>query len=419
MKNYPHLNSVGLWPVDAYGRKYLYAPIAGMIAESGTSEIDNFELRMSSGEMPDELRPLVASCNNAGILDPEQTPELTILINQRCNFACKYCYSANGRSNSELNIELFRVLSDWFVRNERLEASGAKKLKVTFSGGGDPTLSMDKVRRLVEMMRIIAESKNIPIAFGMVCNGSRIQTEDISFLRDSIEDIVISFDVIPEVHNAQRSHYHIVAETMRKLTDSGVKYGLRSTITPLNVERMEEMIETLHQDFPQCRSIAAEVVFDPNMWNNETELLNFHDRFVDSFYKARQLADRYDISLGNTIEISSDGLKARACEGKVVVTPDGKLTACSRVATPGDHKYNDFLFGEVTTDGVIYDKAKYNEIMSVNADRFEECGGCFARYHCGGGCMLARLSYSSAQMKLHCDLTRKMLKHSIFYELDR
>jgi radical SAM protein with 4Fe4S-binding SPASM domain len=253
----------------------------------------------------------------------------------------------------------------------------------------------------------------------MVCNGSRIQTEDISFIRDNIEDIVISFDVIPEVHNAQRSHYHIVAETMRKLTDNGVKYGLRSTITPLNVERMEEMIETLHRDFPQCRSIATEVVFEPRMWNNKTELLDFYDRFVDNFFKARQLADRYDIALGNTIEMSSDGLKTRACEGKVVVTPDGKITACSRVATPGDYKYNDFLFGEVTTDGVAYDKVKYDEIMSVNADRFEECDGCFARYHCGGGCMLVRLSYSPAQMKLHCGLTRKILKHMIFYELDR
>jgi radical SAM protein with 4Fe4S-binding SPASM domain len=419
VKNFPHLNATGLWPVEAYGRKYLYAPLVGMIVEAEISEIDNFELSMSSGEMPDELRPLVTNYNNTGILSPEQTSELTILINQRCNFACKYCYSANGRSSSELNIELFPVLSDWFVRNERLDASGAKQLNVTFSGGGDPTLSMDKVRRLVEMMSVTAESKNIPITFSMVCNGSRIQTEDISFIRDNIENIVISFDVIPEVHNAQRSHYHIVAETMRKLSDNGVKYGLRSTITPLNVGRMEEMIETLHKDFPQCRSIATEVVFDSKMWNTETELLDFYDRFFDSFFKAQQLADRYDISLGNTIEISSDGLKTRACEGKVVVTPDGKLTACSRVATPGDHKYNDFLFGEVTTDGVTYDKVRYDEIMSVNADRFKECDGCFARYHCGGGCMLLRLSYSPAQMKLHCNLTRKILKHKIFYELDR
>ncbi len=419
MKEFPHLNSVGLWPVDAYGRKYLYAPLAGVIADARTSEIDNFELQLSLGDIPHELSPLVVNCNNTKILSPEQTPELTILINQRCNFACKYCYSANGRSKAELNIKLFPILSEWFVKNERLETSGAKKLNVIFSGGGDPTLSMDKVRRLVEMMSTTAESKNIPITFGMVCNGSRIQNEDISFLRDNIENIVISFDVIPEIHNEQRSHYHIVAETMRKLTDNGVEYGLRSTVTPLNVERFEEMIETLHQDFPQCKSIAAEVVFDPNMWNNVSELSDFHQRFVDGFFKARRLAERYKISLGNTIEMSSEGLKARACEGKVVVTPEGKLTACSRVATPGDYIYNDFLFGEVTTDGVTYDKVKYNDIMSVNADRFEECHGCFARYHCGGGCMLVRLSYNSAQMKLHCDLTRKILMHSIFYELDR
>lgn len=413
------MNSIGIWPVDAFGRRFLYAPLAGIIAETDDSETDDLELRISSGEMPDELRHFIVSPGNTAISGPEETSELTILINQRCNFACRYCYSANGRNNAELHESLFPVLVDWFVRKERLEASGADKLNVTFSGGGDPTLSLGKVRTIVEMMRARSESLNIPITFGMVCNGSMIHSEDISFLRDSIDDVVISFDVIPEIHDLQRSHYHIVAETMRRLTDNGIKYGLRSTITPLNVERMDEMVETLHRDFPQCRSIAAEVVFDPEMWNNETELSDFHDRFVDNFFKARQLADSYGISLGNTIEMSSDGLKARACEGKVVVTPDGKLTACSRAATSGDHNYDDLLFGDVTEDGVKYDSARYDEIMSVRANRFKECDGCFARYHCGGGCMLARLSYSPAQMALHCDLTRKILKYKIFYELDR
>lgn len=419
MKNHPFLNRAGIWQIDAFGRIFLYAPLAGIIAEADNTETDDLELRMSSGEIPDDLRPLIVRLPDSGIPGPEETSELTILINQRCNFSCRYCYSANGRSNAELREDLFPVLVDWFVRKERLEASGAEKLDVTFSGGGDPTLSMAKMRRLVEMMRARAESLNIPVAFGMVCNGSKIQDEDISFLRDNIDNIVISFDVIPEVHDLQRSHYQIVAETMRRLTDNGIKYGLRSTITPLNVERMEEMIKTLHRDFPQCRSIAAEVVFDPDMWNNETELSAFHERFVESFFKARLLADRYGISLGNTIEMSADGLKARACEGKVVVTPDGKLTACSRAATSGDRNYDDLLFGEVTEDGVRYDRTKYDEIMSVRPDRFKECCGCFARYHCGGGCMLARLAYSPVQMALHCDLTRKMLKHKIFYELDR
>ena len=419
MKKYPYLNSVGIWPVDAFDRKFLYSPLAGIIAEADASEIANYEHRLSSGEVSDDLLPLIVKWDTTGILYPDETSELTILINQRCNFACRYCYSANGRSKAELQEELFPVLVNWFVRKERLEVSGAEKLSVTFSGGGDPTLSMGKVRRIIEMVRSRAEVLNIPVTFGMVCNGSKIQTEDIYFIRDYIDNIVISFDVIPEVHDLQRSNYQIVVETMRKLTDNGIRYGLRSTITPLNVERMEEMIETLHRNFPQCTSIAAEVVFDPDMWKNETELLAFYDRFADGFIKARKLADRYGISLGNTIEMSSDGLKTRACEGKVVVTPDGRLTACSRVATSGDRNYDDLLFGEVTEDGVRYDRARYDAIMSVKADRFHECDGCFARYHCGGGCMLARLSYSPVQIALYCNLTRKLLKYKIFYELDR
>lgn len=418
MKSFPCLNTVGIWPVEVETHIYLYAPLTGIIAKTEASEIEDYEIRLAAGEIPDDIRPLIAKHSGQGIISPEHTSELTILINQRCNFSCKYCYSANGRSKSELPEELLPALSRWFVRKERLNASGADHLGVTFSGGGDPTLSIGKLRRIVEMMRTRADSQNIRIKFNMVCNGSRLRSEDISFIQDNIDNIVISFDVIPEVHDAQRSHYETVAGTIRMLTDNGVKCGLRSTITPLNVDRMEEMVKTLHSEFPKCDSLAAEVVFAPRMWRSDAELAIFHEKFANNFFKARRLADKYGISLGNTIEMSSDGLKSRTCDGKVVVTPEGKLTACSRVATPGDYNYDDFLFGEITSEGVIYDVDKYNGIMSMRADRFNECESCFARYHCGGGCMVARLSYSPAQMKLHCDLTRKILKLKLFYELD-
>lgn len=412
------MNAADIWPVEAGRQIYLYAPLTGIIAETDASEIDDFELRLAQGDIPDSLRPLIAKQSGQDLISPEHTPELTILINQRCNFSCKYCYSANGRSDSELSEHLFPVLTEWFVRDERLKATGADHLSVVFSGGGDPTLSIGKLHQIVEMMRKRAESQNIRISFNMVCNGSRLRAEDVSFLQEYFDNIVISFDVIHEVHDAQRSHFQTVAETIRMLTVNGIKCGLRSTITPLNVDRMEEMVKTLHDDFPKCESLAAEVVFAPQMWRDDAELAIFHEKFANNFFKAKRLADKYGISLGNSIEMSSGSLKSRACEGKVVVTPEGKLTACSRVAMAGDYNYDEFLFGEITPEGVICDMDKYNGIMLMRADRFNECRRCFAMYNCGGGCMVARLAYSPSQMSLHCDLTRNILKQKLFYELD-
>lgn len=411
LKNMENLYKQGIYVITADdGRMLLYAPIRGVVAETTPAEVEAFESQLREGSLPKELTDLVGHELASEVRLPENATELTILINQRCNFACQYCYSANGRSSAELSEALFEPIVKWFV-------SPAKKggnLTVTFSGGGDPMLSFPRVRCLVELMRRQAEIVGATVQFGMVCNGSRLSDDDISFIRRNFSNLVISFDVIPEVHDAQRSHYHEVADTLRRLIDSDVKFGLRSTITSLNVDRMPEMIETLHRDFPRCKSIATEAVLSPRMWADESSLHDFYTKFVDNYFKAQALADEYGISLGNTVELSYDSLKTRACEAKVVVTPEGFLTACSRVATPGDSHFNEFSFGRITESGVTYDAEKYNRIMRFRAENFGECHECFARYHCGGGCMLARLSYSSAQMRLHCDFTRQILKHKIF-----
>lgn len=410
------LHKHSIYPIETEsGGIFLYAPLAGIIAETSKEEIKEYEHQIKTGEIPSELHELIIKNNKSVVQSPDIESELTILINQRCNFACKYCYSANGRSNAELPEPLFLPLVKWFIS----PAQKGEQLCVTFSGGGDPTLSFDKVRKLITMMREEAAGIGAAISFGMVCNGSRVKDDDLEFIRENFDNLVISFDVIPEVHDAQRSHYPEVADTIRTLSKAKVKFGLRSTITSLNVERMEEMVRILHRDFPECRSLAMEAALTPDVWETPEQLQSFYSMFVENFFKAQALADSLGISIGNTIELSSEGLKSRACEGKIVVTPEGRLTACSRVATPGDHHFYDFEFGQVTTDGVTYDANKYNNIMSVRADNITECPNCFARYHCGGGCMLARLSYSPEQMSQHCNFTRQILKHKILNELDR
>lgn len=419
MDNYQGLKSHGLFVLKEDEKIVLYAPLTGMIAELHENEAMEYDRLLSSGVVPSALKPWIDRKGFSGVVSPEDTDELTVLINQRCNFSCKYCYSANGRSVAELDERLYRPLADWFVRKERLSRSGSDCLKVVFSGGGDPTLSFGKIKTFVAVFKAKAKEENIGISFGMVCNGSKIRHEDVDFIRDNFDNIVISFDVIPEVHNSQRSHYEIVADTMCFLASYGISFGIRCTVTDLNVSRLEEMIEYLHDNFPFCREIAAEAVLAPSLWKDIEQLSSFYSKFRDNFFRAQRKGRKYGIVLGNTIEQSYHGLKSRACEGKVVVTPMGKLTACSRVATSGDSHYNDFVFGEITESGVTYDSKKYNEMMSVRAESFEECKFCFAKYHCGGGCMLMRLSYSPGQMKLHCDFTRGIIKKRLFYELDK
>lgn len=411
------LNSRFIYFVEYEGKGVLYAPLAGVTAIADVSEVIGFESSLSNGCMPDELRPLVGYSQPDLPAMPDDVDSLIVLINQKCNFACKYCYSAGGRSSVELDCRLFPVIVDWFITKRRLEVSNADCLTLTFSGGGDPTLSMNGVKTLVTMMRRKADELSVPLRVGLVCNGSRLGAEEIDFLSSEVDDIVVSFDVIREVHEAQRSHYDVVARTIHELCERGLEIGLRSTITSLNVNRISEMVETIHCDFPGCRFLAAETVLAPEMWGNKHELSKFYHTFVSEFFRAKSLAGEYGIELGNSVALTSNGIKSRACPGKVVITPNGMLTACSRVAMLGDSHYERFIFGKVDENGLDYDNEKYSSIMSERADAYEECQGCFARFHCGGGCLLARLSYNREAMEAHCEMTRQMLKQELFHDL--
>lgn len=408
---------MGLYAVAHGERLLLYAPLAGVTAETDTDELLDWEYAAQGGNFPEELNHLISS-HPRRAPGPDDIESISILLNQKCNFTCRYCYSAGGRSKAELPDELFGPLTEWFVSRRRLEASGADELSVTFSGGGDPTLSMPKLRRLVGMLRAKSAAEGVPLRIGLVCNGSLLAEPDIDFIAANIDDMVISFDVLEDVHNAQRSHYSTVADTIRALCARGIDVGLRSTVTELNVRRLTEAVEELHRRFPTCRRLAAEVVLAPELWPSDDALRDFYDTFAEEYFKARERAEELGIELGNTIELSADGVKSRACVGKVVVTPEGRLTACSRVATDGDTAFNHFVFGELTPSGVVCDCDRYTEIMAENAYSHPECRGCFARWHCGGGCALARRLYSPGAMALHCRLTRQILKKRLFDELD-
>lgn len=253
----PALNKLDIFACQlSDGRILLYAPLANVVAEMEDDEMLALEHQAKSGLYSEELATLLQK--QVGIYQsqtPDKITELTILINQRCNFSCAYCYSANGRDNKEMSLEQLISIIDWFVDIKRGDS-----LDMTFSGGGDPVLSFNLVRQGIEYALKKALRLSIKLNVGIVTNGSAITSEQMDFISQYNIGLVVSCDIIEEVHNAQRSHYDIVASTIDELCHRNIEFGIRSTITPLNVARQEEMVEVLHKRFPAIRRAAFEVV---------------------------------------------------------------------------------------------------------------------------------------------------------------
>lgn len=391
----------------------IYAPLAGLALRTSSEEAENIKKAafglLSTQESVDAWNMLRAKDSVLVCSSPIDIDEMTILLNQRCNFSCTYCYSALGRSKAELNTARIHQVLDFFVKRSR-----GLHLKLVFSGGGDPLLSFDKFQEAVNYAEKLAIKQEIALAIGLVTNGSTLTDDQINFLKDHEVEMVLSFDILKDVHDKQRSHFDTVADTLLRIANAGLPFGLRSTITPLNVNRQCEMVETLHKDFPQVMSAAFEAVLSRELFETIEEQTAFYKDFVNGFFQARSLGECYGIEISNTIFNSVGCRKLRACPGKLVVTPDGILSACSRISSDKEPHYNLFQYGHIDSSGVIVDEDKYNWLMSQNALLYKDCSGCIAQWHCGGGCLLAR-KVLAERMPVYCSFMRQMIVETLKY----
>ena len=72
---------------------------------------------------------------------------IELLLNERCNFHCSYCYSASSRSNAQLSIEQIKAAIQHV--HSCAQQKGQKEVKVTFIGGGEPMLSWNLVTETI------------------------------------------------------------------------------------------------------------------------------------------------------------------------------------------------------------------------------------------------------------------------------
>ena len=119
----------------------VYAPLSNVFYLSTGDEVRKLEQTLKKGEDTPLVRKLLKqdafkAINQEVSVDTFCT--LHLLLNEKCNFSCKYCYSANGRSKAELTEDQIYTTLDYFLSSER---AAVKDRTVMFMGGGEPTFA--------------------------------------------------------------------------------------------------------------------------------------------------------------------------------------------------------------------------------------------------------------------------------------
>lgn len=131
--NQPYLNSHNIYciPVGHYFGAHpqkcqmVYSPLANLFFLSTPYEVERLERIAGEGNEEDEILNKLLNQNSFDGQNVEVSEDtfctLHLLLNERCNFKCKYCYSASGRSSAEPHNGHDRTDGRLFLssRNER------------------------------------------------------------------------------------------------------------------------------------------------------------------------------------------------------------------------------------------------------------------------------------------------------------
>lgn len=394
----------------------IYAPISKNFFLANEKQVQELEIDLMNNKENPILKSLLSKTEKdiqkSYPLKWNTLSTLYILLNEKCNFNCSYCYSAKGRSKQELDINVLCSFIDCFMQPS---PDTPQNRTLMFVGGGEPTLSWNAVKKATLYAEKIAQERDLIIKFRLSTNGSILTHEMIDFYKDHKFALQISYDVLPDVQSAQRDKWDIVDKNLKTLLSEHISCNIRSTITDLNVTRMSEMVEFCKEHYPSIAGLELEPVVDAEKFKTPLQIHNFFSLYRESFLQAKKVANTNHIVLGTSTFESIKQIRERFCYNLLCITPYNTLTLCPNVSSPLEKGYNEQVFGSIKHDSITgecttnIDEEAFTRLTSNTIHTLPECKECWAKWNCGGGCPDQRRVYSKEIREEICNYQRQAL----------
>jgi len=361
------------------------------------------------------FREIAGSAKRSG-----EVKALCLHVAHTCNLTCEYCFAREGQYHGDralMSFEVGKQALDFLLQN-----SGKRRnLEVDFFGG-EPLLNWDVVKQLVAYGRSQEAQFNKRFRFTLTTNGMLIDDEVIAFSNREMENVVLSLDGRPEVHDHFRKtsggmgSYAVVVPKFLELVQRRTKgsYYIRGTFTRNNLDFVTDILhmadlglkelsmepvvcasespyalreEDLPQIFAEYERLASE------MEQREREGRGFRFYHYMLNFDHGPCAHKRLVGCGSGTEY-------------LAVTPTGELYPCHQFVGDEAYKVGDVWQG-------VTNEALRERLAACNVFEREACQGCWARMYCGGGCA-ANAYHVSGQIEgidaMGCALFKKRLE---------
>jgi uncharacterized protein len=171
---------------------------------------------------------------------------LYLLVSQECNLACKYCYAAGGHFGQGAKMMPGPVMRRAL---ELLWPRVGEHLTLSFFGG-EPLLNLPLLREAILCATRLAERDGKSVSFALTTNGVLLGEEALDLIAAHVAYLSVSLDGDPAANEGRvfldgRAAFEAVAQNLARLRERGLRFALRGTITPGNVDRLLDNAEYL------------------------------------------------------------------------------------------------------------------------------------------------------------------------------
>jgi len=338
---------------------------------------------------------------------------LCLHMAHECNLSCAYCFAGQGNYGENdrglMSVDTGKKALDLIV-----EKSGTRRnLEIDFFGG-EPMLNFDVVKELVAYGRKRGQEAGKNFRFTLTTNGAFLTDENINYINETFDNVVISLDGRPAVNDRMRGAgtYDLIYPKAKKLSEvrGNKSHYVRGTFTRYNPDFSADVLHLADAGF---KYISVEPVVAPPEADyalREADmpvLFAEYEKLADALLE-REKAGKGVVFFHFEIDMAGGPCIAKRVTGcgagaeYLAVTPGGKLYPCHQFV--GDASF--LLEGKTEQD-----------FSQCNVQTKPECTACWAKYYCSGGCMATAYYANGSIFKpdaISCALMRKRIECALY-----
>ncbi|MFA5628025.1 MAG: radical SAM protein [Thiohalomonadaceae bacterium] len=341
---------------------------------------------------------------------------LYLLVSQRCNLTCNYCYAEGGHFG-----ESPRLMDSVTLRRafDTMFPLASESLVVSFFGG-EPLLNFRLMQEAVSLGEVLAGKHGLRLRYALTTNGTVVSDDIVAFLREHVDYVAVSLDGNETVTDHQRhflygrrSVHATVLETLARFREAGIAFALRATVTESGVK---DLLGTV-RNFEALGATAIRLVpaFQVHGWDSRNlaklaeELHAVNRDAMDRAVVGKEPC--YGEQFHRMRRFMHGERRHYPCEaanGVLAVAADGGIYPC-------DHFVGNSAFRMGSVHDTVWPgpeaAAVQAQLEGNSVEQRPSCRGCGVRHICGGDCP-ANAAAASGDISIptasHCSLVRRI-----------